>query len=716
MALWRSSDIGGAWISTETFSALSPVDVFALQREKDYSPAHYDRALCHQDLLFRKKAVLKKGDYTAVITGDDHYRLYINGEFVCFGPAPAMIHVYNTDSVGVGSYIRDGENTFAVEVYYQGLINREKISGDNRCGFSLLLFDGKGELVLRSGEDWKAMRNPGYTPSSFFGYATQFVQDYDFRLGPNGWMNPDYDDSSWTQAVSFRPDHTFVPAVLPPMPSYLQRTAPVKRGPELFYDFGEETVGYLYLKLRGRKGSTVTLRSAEELREDGSLYCPMRCNCDYTDTLVLDGGEDELLQIDYKGFRYSSLTLSDPEIEVLDFGVRVRHHPMDGEAFSFRCENGLLNDILRICRRAVTVNSQYGYLDCVTREKGQYSGDMTVIGLAQLYLTGNPDLYAKVMDDFCHSVDVLPPFNDYANCALYDGAIAEYVLQVPLYMETLYRFTADRKTLARHVELCDRILARFLPYEREDGLLSGPIGEGQSRLDILIDWPVSLRDGYDFPAIPDPTPGCTTVINAFYIGALDCISRMRTELGLPAIDTRSRKEAFRRTFYEEAHGLFTDGEGSSHHSLHAGILPLYFGFYPEEGWPAMRAMILEKGLHCGVYMAYFLLKGCCNMGDRQLAFDLITNRNRESWYTMVRGGAGSCWEAWDAGYKPNNSLCHGWASAPVILVTEEFLGVRVDLPHGGVTVEPHIPDGMGKTEAVVPTPDGPVRIRVPGGE
>lgn len=704
------NDLVDAWITDRTFSVLPPLDVFALQREPGFSCDGYDRALCHTDLLFRGRAVLDAGSYTVFITGDDFYRLYINGEQVCFGPAPAMIHAFNVDRADVSRFIRAGDNLFAVEVYYQGLINREKISGDNRCGTCLLLCDADGRIVFRSGPDWLCARNRGYTPSSVFGYNTQFVQDYDFRLAQNGWTLADFDDSGWDRATHTKPDYTFVPAMLPPMPFYTQRVKPERRGNRLIYDFGAETVGYIYIKFKGRAGSRVILRSAEELRPDGSLFCPTRCYCDYEDTLIPDGKTDEVLQIDYKGFRYCSLTLPDTDTEIYDFHVQVRHHPADEDAFVFSCENGLMNDVIRICRRAVTVNSQYGYLDCVTREKGQYSGDMTIIGLSQLYLTGKADLYAKVMRDYENALSVLPPFNDYANCALYDGVIAEYVLQVPLYAETLYKFTADKETLARHVAMCDRVLARFAPYERADGLLEGPFGSGQDRMEMLVDWPTSLRDGYGMPAIPEPATGCASLINAFYIGALDCVSRMRRELGLTPIDTEPRKEAFLRAFYDADAGLFRDGETTSHRSLHAGIVPLYFGFYPREGLDAMRATVRQKGLSCGVYMAYFLLKGLCRAGDRSLAFDLITGKGRNSWYTMLQNGATAVTEAWDAGYKSNNSLCHAWASAPLVILVEEFLGVCVDLPRGGVSVNPDIPAGMGATEAVVPTPRGPVKV------
>ncbi len=137
-----------------------------------------------------------------------------------------------------------------------------------------------------------------------------------------------------------------------------------------------------------------------------------------------------------------------------------------------------------------------------------------------------------------------------------------------------------------------------------------------------------------------------------------------------------RKAAFIAAFYDSGKRLFADREGSRHPSIHINALALYFSMQPEESEDAITEMIRKKGLNCGVYMAFFVLKGLANIGEKELAYELITGSGIHSWVNMLREGATTCFEAWGKEQKWNTSLCHPWASAPVILFTED-LGLTV---------------------------------------
>lgn len=78
----------GKWITDREFAALEPRNVFHRQLEpkKLLCDEHRD---CH--ILFRKQFVLNELPEKAVlyITADDYYKLYLNGESVTQGSAPA---------------------------------------------------------------------------------------------------------------------------------------------------------------------------------------------------------------------------------------------------------------------------------------------------------------------------------------------------------------------------------------------------------------------------------------------------------------------------------------------------------------------------------------------------------------------------------------------------------------------------------------------------
>lgn len=112
-------------------------------------------------------------------------------------------------------------------------------------------------------------------------------------------------------------------------------------------------------------------------------------------------------------------------------------------------------------------------------------------------------------------------------------------------------------------------------------------------------------------------------------------------------------------------GPYRDSEHTAHHALHSSVLPAFFGFCPPQRRQSIGDFIMEKGLCCGVYMAYFVLKALCRPGRPADAYRLIVNDGEHSWLNMVREGAATCFEAWGKDQKANTSLCRPWVGAPI---------------------------------------------------
>jgi len=212
----------------------------------------------------------------------------------------------------------------------------------------------------------------------------------------------------------------------------------------------------------------------------------------------------------------------------------------------------------------------------------------------------------------------------------------------------------------------------------------------------LVDWTANLRDGYDFELAQPIGPGLHNVINAFYYGLKKEADRMRALLGLPL---RNEAEDLRRAFvrvFRRDNGLFRDAVGTEHTALHSTVLPLYYGITEPEDEVTAVALIRERGLCCGVYMAYFALKALARCGEYDLMNELLFSESEHSWGNMLREGATSCWEAWGKDQKWNTSLCHPWASAPIILLIEDVAGIGPAEP-GFRTIgqTPHAPAELG---------------------
>jgi hypothetical protein len=149
---------------------------------------------------------------------------------------------------------------------------------------------------------------------------------------------------------------------------------------------------------------------------------------------------------------------------------------------------------------------------------------------------------------------------------------------------------------------------------------------------------------------------------------------MKKELGI-ACDIKSEeiKNAFIKEFYKEDKKLFTDTKESSHTALHSNVLPLYFGIAPDEAKEDIKELIMKKGLCCGVWFSYFVLKALAKVGAYDELYELITNKTEHSWYNMIKEGATSTFEAWGKDQKWNTSLCHPWASAPIPVLVEDII-------------------------------------------
>ena len=79
----------------------------------DASP--YDYGVYH----FRKSVTLdnKPSSFVINISADNRYRLFVNGQPVCWGPARGDISHWYYDTVDTAPFMKEGKNTFAVVVW-----------------------------------------------------------------------------------------------------------------------------------------------------------------------------------------------------------------------------------------------------------------------------------------------------------------------------------------------------------------------------------------------------------------------------------------------------------------------------------------------------------------------------------------------------------------------------------------------------------------------
>ena len=689
------------WMTIRSWRDIRPADVFRREGEEGPPQAGGPQNL---HVLVRGRVKLPPGKCVLRLSADDCYQAWLDGEWLGQGPAPA----------GHGRYwyqeypLEGGRTvTLALHLYYQGLVNQVWNSGDGR--FALWAEFRRGDrMAARCDGGWRYHVCTAYSGEPT-GCDTQFLENFDSRRWPEGWEQPWFRAKGWGRMVP-APWADYRLAPQPTAGLQRSRVDPAERRPVpggVLLDFGRERTGTLHAAARGRAGDRLILRFGEELDETGRVRFDMRCGCRYEEAWTLREGESVLHQYDYKAFRYVEVLGLEDGAELAQCWVWERHYPMDGGLCTLSCGADELEDIFRICKNAVRCGSQEGYLDCPSREKGQYLGDAVVTARAQVWLTGKTDLLRKCVRDFMASARVSPALLAVAPGSLMQE-IADYSLLFPALPLTDYDFTGDREFLRECWPAVEGIAGYFAQYRRPDGLLEH-VAHGWN----LVDWPESARDGYDFPLTrPEVGEGCHNVINALWFGFLLMKEKLERLLGLPLTHESQRVgTAFLKAFWRWDQKLFADSEASAHCSLHANLYPACFGLTPAVGEDAYERLLSVPGRFCGPLPMYFALRGLGRMGRHKALYRLLTREDAYGWRNMLREGATACFEAWGRDQKWNTSLCHPWAAGAIPLIIEELAGVKPDPDWpSGFRFQPRLPAKLDDFSLQVPLRGQLVRV------
>ena len=676
---------------------------------------------------FRKAITLDRKPTAAklYITGDDTFAFYINNQFAVRGPERSYAFAHPFYAVDVTDQLITGGNALAAHVYYHGHYCRAFNSGDNRSGFMMVLdlvFADGSQQRLVTDNTWKCYASETFSADTLMGYSTQYNENMDLRKEPTGWREVGFDDVAWSAPLVQRQDHTIIPAIAAPLEHW--RADPVKIEPRgegrWFYDFGQEVVGHTRILLKGPAGHEIIVHHAEELNPDGSARYKMRCNCIYQDKITLTGQDDQIEFYDYRGFRYIEIHNAPVEPDVW---VDARHYPFNVEASEFDCSEPLLNDIWRISKHGIRMGCQEVFVDCPTREKGQYTGDTYMTVLTQLILTGDPALTRKALRDFQLTQRFDPGLLAVAPSS-YHQELAEWSLLWPVMLQYYYQMTGDKAfAVSMAGATLDKLMDWFVGMENEDGLLAGM----DRKKWVLVDWPGNLRDNYAYDKTKNDV---NTVVNAFYYGMLESAAELTRLMGRDDAKIRIRMQRLREAFVGcllvPETNLFRDGANSNHQSLHASAFALRFGLVPEHARSAVVEHIRNKRLNCGLYGAHYFIEGLYNIGEHELAYDLLTSRDKHSWAEMLRHGATAPLEAWAPDQKWNTSFCHPCGATPIYLLVRYVMGLRPAVPGwSSVQVSPQLPDALDHMRVRFPTVAGSItaeytrsegyRLAVPGG-
>ncbi len=362
----------------------------------------------------------------------------------------------------------------------------------------------------------------------------------------------------------------------------------------------------------------------------------------------------------------------------------------DDAAATFHSSDPMLDKVWDLCHYSIKATTFAGVFVDGDRERLAYEADAYLTQLS--YYAGDADpRISRVTFDRLTKFPTWP--SEWAPHMVF-MAYADWIQ------------TSDTAWLAAHYEgLKTKLLDNRIG---PDGLVLSPpdlIKHGD-----IVDWPGHERDGYVFTSV-------NTVVNAFHLRALKEMSELAEALGKKkeaekfSEQERTARAIFQKKLFDPSRGLYRDGVGTDHTSLHANLFPLAFGLVPADKRPQIARWLAGRGMAGSVYAAQYLLEGLFENGEDAAAIGLMTAPGDRSWRHMVESGTTITWEAWDQKYKPNQDWNHAWGAAPANLLPRFVLGAQPLTPGWGRALIKPYPGALTQAEGQMPTPRGELSVR-----
>ena len=706
IGLLRQNEWKGRWIGFDR--------PFPWDKEEMYSrlSARYFRKEFHPDL---EKEIQHA---TLYIMGLGLYELYLNGQKVgksMLSPAPTdYLKNVKYNSYEVRDMLLPGDNALGVVLgngRYYTMRQHYKAYKIKNFGYPKLLLnlviryaDGSSEIISTN-DSWKGTADgPIRSNNEYDG------EIYDARKEFETWNLAGFDDGSWLPAEYVQEPGGTYEAQMNENMAVRDTVRPIsleKLGPGVYLlDMGQNMVGGLKIRVQGERGTTIKLRFAESVKEDGSLFTENLRNALATDCYTLHGKGQEEWQpaFVYHGFRYVEISAYPGIPDPADFmGLVVYDQlPLTGR---FNSSDTLLNQLFSNAFWSINGNYKGMPVDCPQRDERQpWLGDHAVGSHGESFLFDNSRLYAKWLDDIMYAQradgsipDVAPAYwRYYSDNMSWAGT---YLIVA----EMLYRQFGDLSSLQKHYPH----MKRWLSYMKQHYMVGGILIK-----DSYGDWcapPESIEAGRGLSAnVKRPS---TLISTAYYFHFMELMQEFAMltfhegDIALFREEAEEVRTAFNTAF------LFKDQAYYGDNTLTDNLLPLSFGIVPEdlkEGILLRVKSILEDKndhLSSGVIGVQWLMRTLSRNGMEDLAFRIATQTTYPSWGYMVENGATTFWELWNGNTAaPDmNSQNHVMLLGDLLIwYFEDLAGIRSHPEHPAfkkILMQPAFPEGLDHVDA-----------------
>ena len=489
-----------------------------------------------------------------------------------------------------------------------------------------------------------------------------------------------------------------------------------KKNSSYFIDFGKDAFAALKLTYNSKVASVLTIRLGEQL-ENGSINQKPIGSIRYQEIqlAVKPGNNSYQIPIEpnkrnttnaairlpastpvLMPFRYCEIENATEEITKEDLVQEVYYSYFDENQSSFTSSDANLNQVWDICKYTIKATSFAGLYVDGDRERIPYEADAYINQLSHYGVDREYPIARNTIEYFMEH----PTWP------------TEWQLHMALLFYADYMYTGNTELIEKYY---DQLKFKTLKsLANEEGLISSlkatpelmkSLGfvDPKAKLKDIVDWPpgqkdtewklsnpLGERDGYVFTPI-------NTVVNCFFYRNMEIMAEFakilhKNEDEAEFIElARKSKLSINTKLLDKNTGVYTDGEGTSHASLHANMMALAFNIVPKENQKKVVDFIKSRGMACSVYGAQYLLQGLYNAGEANYALELMTATNDRSWMNMIQKGSTMTLEAWDMKYKPNSDWNHAWGAAPANIIPMNMWGIQPKVAGGSiVSIRPQL--------------------------
>ncbi len=607
---------------------------------------------------FFKRIHLKASKKTVVrLSCDSDYTLFINGQFVASNQYGDYEHYKIYDELDVTEFVKDGENSFAVLVWYFGKDTQRYLIGvpgliyevlqdEKVCEMSDESTLCRKSLAYKSGYDKQVTLQLGY---SFLYDATK----------EDDWVNGK--GTNFVPSVAQNKAVTFYPRQNKKL-IFKERANVVsvkQNGNGILIDLGEEVVGCPVLEFVSEQEQTVRVDYGEHIL-DGHVRRIIGTR-DFSFEYVAKKGTNSYTHYMLRlACRYLEV-YSEYPITVKYVGVIPQVYPVKKK--SVVLQNTTDQKIYDICVNTLQLCMMEHYVDCPWREQCLYVFDSRNQMLCGYYAfeDGNAE-YArsnlKLMSEDRREDGLLSICYP---CGI-DLTIPSFSLHYFLAVREYLEYSGDVDFVKEIYPKLQSVLQTFIE-NMQDGLVCKFAGKEHWN---FYDWSPHLdgrsrgSDGKD----------ADVVINALFILALRHLQKIDEMIGRPfeySALLHCVSEKAKKAFFHEDNGLFSMLQGGDEYTVLGNALAVLAGLTTQTESEKICEKITDGALsECTLSVRAFKYDALLAT-DREKYKEWILSEIRRDYQTMLDFGSTTVWETLDGAkaFQDAGSLCHGWSALPI---------------------------------------------------